>query len=212
MIRQRIADQERPPGDRLPSRAQLAREGGVGENVIRRAQELLISLGVLEGRAGSGTYVAAPRERLRKVRSQYREQRGGSPFLADMSSLGKRGTWQSRTEAKVPALVYIAARLGIAQGNLSYVRLTSSWSTANRLRHQGVGSRTRSRRGRSSYCPRADRTRARGGNAPRLQRGAFVTRIHRTYSWRQSGWSILSDLGFEKLTPLKTRRANPTRR
>lgn len=103
VLRQRIADQEWSPGDRLPSRAQLAQECGVGENVVRRAQELLISLGVLEGRAGSGTYVAQPRERLRMVRSQYREQRGGSPFHADMASLGKRGTWESRTEAKVPA-------------------------------------------------------------------------------------------------------------
>lgn len=118
VIRQRIADQEWTPGDRLPSRAQLAQECGVGENVIRRAQELLISLGVLEGRAGSGTYVAAPRERLRMVRSQYREQRGGSPFRADMSSLGKRGTWESRTEAKVPAPADIAERLGIAEGDL----------------------------------------------------------------------------------------------
>lgn len=118
VLRQRIADQEWSPGDRLPSRAQLARECGVGENVIRRAQELLISLGTLEGRAGSGTYVAAPRERLRMVRSQCREERGGSPFRADMSALGMRGTWESRTDAKVPAPADIAVRLGIAEGDL----------------------------------------------------------------------------------------------
>lgn len=46
------------PEDRLPSRAQIGQECGVGENVVRRAQELLISQGMLEGRAGSGTYVA----------------------------------------------------------------------------------------------------------------------------------------------------------
>jgi DNA-binding GntR family transcriptional regulator len=54
-------------GDRLPSRAQIGQECGVGENVVRRAQELLISQGVLEGRAGSGTYVAEPRQRVRVV-------------------------------------------------------------------------------------------------------------------------------------------------
>ncbi|MFH8837325.1 GntR family transcriptional regulator, partial [Streptomyces sp. NPDC017868] len=54
VLRQRIADQEWTPGDRLPSRAQSAQECGVGEAVIRRAQETLIAQGVLEGRAGSG--------------------------------------------------------------------------------------------------------------------------------------------------------------
>nr|WP_328743472.1 GntR family transcriptional regulator [Streptomyces caniferus] len=58
-----MAEQEWTPGDRLPSRAQIAEECGVRENVVRRAQELLISQGALEGRAGSGTYVAAPRRR-----------------------------------------------------------------------------------------------------------------------------------------------------
>ncbi|MER7661934.1 GntR family transcriptional regulator [Streptomyces sp. NPDC096193] len=117
VLRRRIAEHEWTPGDRLPSRAQIAQECGVGENVVRRAQELLISQGVLEGRAGSGTYVAEPRRRVRVVRSTAREQRGGSPFRADMKSAGKQGDWESRTEAKVPAPAEIAARLGIAEGD-----------------------------------------------------------------------------------------------
>jgi GntR family transcriptional regulator len=139
VLRERIASQEWVPGDRLPSRAELAQQYGVGDNVIRRAQELLISLGTLEGRAGSGTYVAAPRERLRIVRSVYREQSGGSPFAADMAALGRRGTWESRTDAKVPAPADIAVRLGIAEGDLTVrtayefladgkpVQLSTSW-------------------------------------------------------------------------------------
>lgn len=138
-LQQRIATQEWTPGDRLPSRAQLAQELGVGDNVVRRAQELLISRGVLEGRAGSGTYVAEPRRRLRVVRSSVREEQGGSPFRADMAALGRRGTWESRTEAKVPAPEDIAARLGIAEGDLCVrtayeyladgrpVQLSTSW-------------------------------------------------------------------------------------
>ncbi|QKW07388.1 GntR family transcriptional regulator [Streptomyces sp. NA04227] len=118
VLRRRVAEQEWTSGDRLPSRAQLAEELGVGDNVIRRAQELLISQGVLEGRAGSGTYVAEPRERLRMVRSQHREQRGGSPYRADMAALGRRGAWESRTEAKVPAPPEIAGRLGLSEGDL----------------------------------------------------------------------------------------------
>ena len=64
-------------GERLPSRAQLAEEYGVGRNVTQRAVERLIVKGLLEGRAGSGTYVRVPRERLRIVRSRHRERRGG---------------------------------------------------------------------------------------------------------------------------------------
>ncbi|AXE26399.1 GntR family transcriptional regulator [Streptomyces globosus] len=139
VLRQRIAEHVWTAGDRLPSRAQIAEECGVGENVVRRAQELLISQGVLEGRAGSGTYVAEPRPRVRVVRSSAREQPGGSPFRADMQALGRQGTWESRTEAKVPAPAEIAARLGIAAGDLCVrtvyefladgrpVQLSTSW-------------------------------------------------------------------------------------
>ncbi|UYQ63173.1 GntR family transcriptional regulator [Streptomyces peucetius] len=139
VLRRRIAEHEWTPEDRLPSRAQIAQECGVGENVVRRAQELLISQGVLEGRAGSGTYVAEPRRRVRVVRSTAREQRGSSPFRADMKAAGKQGDWESRTEAKVPAPAEIATRLGIGEGDLCVrtvyefladgkpVQLSTSW-------------------------------------------------------------------------------------
>ncbi len=63
----------------------------MGENVVRRAQELLISQGVLEGRAGSGTYVAEPRQRVLMVRSAAREQPDGAPFRADTKAVGRSG-------------------------------------------------------------------------------------------------------------------------
>lgn len=85
---------------------------------MRRAQELLTSQGVLEGRAGSGTYVAEPRERVRVVRSSAREQSSGSPFRQDMKAIRRQGDWESRTDAKVPAPAEIATRLGIAEGEL----------------------------------------------------------------------------------------------
>lgn len=111
----------------------------MGENVVRRAQELLISQGVLEGRAGSGTYVAEARQRVRVVRSSAPEQPTASPFSQDMKALGRQSDWESRTEAKVPAPTEIAARLGIAEGELSVrttyeflangrpVQLSTSW-------------------------------------------------------------------------------------
>ncbi|MDF9805316.1 DNA-binding GntR family transcriptional regulator [Streptomyces sp. HB372] len=61
VVEQLRAERVWGPGDRLPSCAQICQECIVGENVVRRAQELLISQGGLEGRAGSGTYVAEPR-------------------------------------------------------------------------------------------------------------------------------------------------------
>ncbi|MEU3421990.1 UTRA domain-containing protein [Streptomyces murinus] len=107
-----IAEHVWEPRDRLSSRAQIGQEYGVGEDVVRRAQELLIPL---------------------------RERPDGSPFRADMKAVGRQGDRQSRTDAKVPAPADIAARLGIAEGNLCVrtayeflgngrpVQLSTSW-------------------------------------------------------------------------------------
>ncbi|WP_371653935.1 MULTISPECIES: GntR family transcriptional regulator [unclassified Streptomyces] len=209
ILRQRIADQEWTPGDKLPSRGQLAEECHVGENVIRRAQELLISQGVLEGRAGSGTYVAEPRQRVRMVRSQYREQRGGSPFDADMSALGKRGAWESRSDAKVPAPAEIAERLGITEGALCVrttyefladakpVQLSTSWEpyelTAGTLvvlpeggPHAGKGVVDRMAEigitvSHSVEQPEPQLATAEEAQLLGVQKGALVTHIQRTY-------------------------------
>lgn len=117
-LRRRVKAGEWAVGEKLPSRAQLAEEYDVGRNVTQRAVDRLIVEGLLEGRAGSGTYVRRPRERMRMVRSRHRERRGGSPFRADMREQGRRGTWESRSEARTPAPAHIAERLAIAPGDL----------------------------------------------------------------------------------------------
>ncbi|MFI6341080.1 GntR family transcriptional regulator [Streptomyces sp. NPDC050535] len=116
-LRRRLKDGEWETGARLPSRAQLAKHYRVGANVMQRATERLIVEGLLEGRAGSGTYVAQPRERRRTVRSRHRERRGGSPFRADMYEIGSNGTWEASSEARTPAPDSIARRLGIGPGD-----------------------------------------------------------------------------------------------
>ncbi|MEV4434380.1 GntR family transcriptional regulator [Streptomyces sp. NPDC049585] len=116
-LRRRIAAGEWSVGERLPSRAQLAAAYGVGTNVLQKAQERLIIEGLLEGRAGSGTYVRTPRERLRMVRSRHRERRGDSPFRANMREQGRRGSWESHSEARVPAPEGIARRLAVEPGD-----------------------------------------------------------------------------------------------
>ncbi|MFE5555239.1 GntR family transcriptional regulator [Streptomyces sp. NPDC056544] len=209
VLRQRIAEHVWTAGDRLPSRSQIAEECGVGENVVRRAQELLISQGVLEGRAGSGTYVAAPRRRVRVVRSSAREQPGGSPFRADMQALGKQGNWESRTEAKVPAPAEIAARLGIAAGDLCVrtvyefladgrpVQLSTSWEpyelTAGTLvvlpeggPHAGVGVVNRMAAIGIAVSHAVEQPEPRQATAEEasllgIQKAALVTHIRRTY-------------------------------
>ncbi|MFF3763103.1 GntR family transcriptional regulator [Streptomyces sp. NPDC001922] len=117
-LRRRITSSEWQTGDRLPSRAQLAQEYEVGPNVVQKAVERLIIEGLLEGRAGSGTYVRRPRRRMRMVRSHHRERRGGSPFQSDMQEHGRRGTWEFHTQARVPAPEPIAQRLAIEPGEL----------------------------------------------------------------------------------------------
>jgi GntR family transcriptional regulator len=116
-LRARVLAGEWEVGERLPSRARLAKEYGVGRNVTQRAMDRLIVEGLLEGRAGSGTYVRKPRERMRMVRSRHRERRSGSPFRADMKERGRNGTWESHSQARVPAPEAIAERLAIHPGD-----------------------------------------------------------------------------------------------
>ncbi|MFJ3926465.1 GntR family transcriptional regulator [Streptomyces sp. NPDC090022] len=209
VLRERIAAHEWAPGDRLPSRAQIAQEHGVGDNVVRRAQELLISQGVLEGRAGSGTYVAEPRQRVRVVRSVAREQGGGSPFRSDMRAMGRLGDWESRMEAKVPAPAEIAARLGIAEGDLCVrttyefladgrpVQLSTSWEPYDLTGgtivvlpeggpHAGEGVVNRMAVigitvTHAVEQPEPAHATAEEATLLGIQKGSFVTRIRRTY-------------------------------
>lgn len=209
LFRRRIADGEWSPGDRLESRARLAEEYGVGDNVIRRAQELLISQGLLEGRAGSGTYVAEPRQRMRMVRSLSRERRDGSPFRADMADLGRNGTWEHHTDAKVPAPPEVAARLGITEGDLCVrtryeflaagkpAQLSTSWEPyaisggttvvlpeGGPLAGRGVVERMAEIGIEISHAveqPEPGQASAEEAQLLGVQRGSLVTRIQRTY-------------------------------
>lgn len=190
-LRRRIAEHVWEPEDRLPSRAQIGQECGVGENVVRRAQELLISQGVLEGCAGSGTYVAEPGN--------------GSG-----SSGRRRGSGrESRTEAKAPAPTDIAVRLGIAEGDLCVrtayefladgrpVQSSTSWEpydlaagtvivlpeggphagadVLNRMAAIGVGVSHAVER------PEPRQATAEEASLPGIQKAALVTHIRRTY-------------------------------
>ncbi|MCV7196517.1 FadR/GntR family transcriptional regulator [Mycobacterium angelicum] len=56
-IRERIESKQWPVGTKLPSELELAEALGVARNTVREALRSLTHLGVLEARAGDGTYV-----------------------------------------------------------------------------------------------------------------------------------------------------------
>ncbi|WP_327176639.1 GntR family transcriptional regulator [Streptomyces sp. NBC_01335] len=120
-LRDRIRSGEWAVGDKLPSRARIAKEYGVGASVAQRAMERLTIEGILEGRAGSGTYVRRPRERGRMIRTKRPESHSPSPYRAVLNAQDHEGTWESRSAARTPAPERIAERLDIEPGDLCVV-------------------------------------------------------------------------------------------
>jgi DNA-binding GntR family transcriptional regulator len=114
-LRRSIVDGVLPPGAKVPSRHELARQYDVSDRVAVEAVRLLVAEGFVETRSGSGSYVRQRPERQRLTRSWYTSRKGGSPFRADMAAAGMPGTWESSTE-RVPMTPAIAARLGAQSG------------------------------------------------------------------------------------------------
>ncbi|MEU5876171.1 GntR family transcriptional regulator [Spirillospora sp. NPDC047279] len=115
-LRRQIVDGRLAPGDRVPSRHELAREYEVSDRVAVEAVRLLSAEGYLESRPGAGTFVRTRPTVRRLTRSWYREDRAGSPFAADMEAQGRAGSWRSSSETTT-ATPAIAGRLEIAEGD-----------------------------------------------------------------------------------------------
>jgi GntR family transcriptional repressor for pyruvate dehydrogenase complex len=58
-----IAREVLKPGERIPSEKQLCQQFGVGRTSVREALKSLSVMGILESRAGDGTFVSANRDR-----------------------------------------------------------------------------------------------------------------------------------------------------
>ncbi|MEU9177653.1 GntR family transcriptional regulator [Streptomyces sp. NPDC048550] len=199
-LRARIRAEEWPVGAKLPSRSRFAEEYAVGPSVTQRALELLIIEGLLEGRAGSGTYRCEPRERLRIVRSRRRR----------LAGLGGAGvTWESHSAARTPAPERIAERLAVPPGDpcvlTTYeflsegrpVEICESWEPmavtdgtpvvlpeAGPFKGAGVIERMRSIGvlvASSLEVPRPARANQRQANLLGISVGDLITEIERTY-------------------------------
>lgn len=114
-LRRQIIEGSLPPGSRLPSRAELAVRFHVSENVVRRAVDVLMAEGLITTRAGARPTVRERPQVRRLTRSWYREQRGGSPFRADMESQGHEADWKASSRAAMPPPA-IVERLRLTDG------------------------------------------------------------------------------------------------
>jgi DNA-binding FadR family transcriptional regulator len=64
-----IGNEGYPPGTKLPSEQELARQLGVGRSTVREALRVLTHLGLVEPRSGLGTYVVDRRVRDTNIRA-----------------------------------------------------------------------------------------------------------------------------------------------
>ncbi|GAA2414823.1 GntR family transcriptional regulator [Actinomadura vinacea] len=112
-LRQRIITGDLEPGARLPSRAALAEQHHVSEQVVRRAVDMLVAEGLLFTQVGARPVVKARPSVTRLARGWYQDRPGESPFRATMAAQGRTGDWIVRSE-RTTASERVAERLGIA--------------------------------------------------------------------------------------------------
>jgi GntR family transcriptional regulator len=103
------------PGARVPSRNAIMTRYGVGETAAKHALQVLGAEGLIEARAGSGSYVR------KTVTARYlahdRLHFPGSPFglAGPPDCAARRTSWEHQTQAAVPP-AHIARRFGLAPG------------------------------------------------------------------------------------------------
>jgi GntR family transcriptional regulator len=112
-LRMRIREGMLAPGARVPSRNAIIARYGVGETAAKHALQVLATEGLIEARAGSGSYVrqVPATKHLEHDRLHF----PGSPFGLDESAGPRdhapRLTWEHQTEHIAPPPA-VARRLG----------------------------------------------------------------------------------------------------
>jgi GntR family transcriptional regulator len=118
----RISSGAMPVGTQLPSEEELIREFGVSRTTIRMTIQNLMRQGLVEIRRGRGTFVASPR-----MVQELTELTG---FVEDMRVLGRTATARVLGREIVPAVPFVAEKLGVPMGTavarIRRVRLSDS--------------------------------------------------------------------------------------
>jgi GntR family transcriptional regulator len=131
-LREQIHGGALPPGARVPSRNGIIARYGVGETAAKHALQVLATEGLIEARAGSGSYV-------RKVPAACHLEHDrlhfpGSPFgledprrpadgdaAADGGTHSPRLSWEHQSE-RVAAPPHVARLLGLGRGGVQVTR------------------------------------------------------------------------------------------
>src|SRR5579863_8654327 len=128
-LRAQIHDGTLPPGARVPSRNAIMSRYGVGETAAKHALQVLAAEGLIEARAGSGSYVRViPAERLLEhdrphfpgspfgLVQAVRQEPGTEDSLLPVDGEAMRLAWEHHSE-RVSAPPEVAARLRLAPGD-----------------------------------------------------------------------------------------------
>jgi GntR family transcriptional regulator len=110
-LRMRIREGILAPGSRVPSRNAIIARYGVGETAAKHALQVLATEGLIEARAGSGSYVR--QAQLSRYLEHDRLHFPGSPFGLDETEpieqtvpgdhpAARRVTWEHQTEHVIP--------------------------------------------------------------------------------------------------------------
>jgi GntR family transcriptional regulator len=110
---------EIPAGRRLASERELAERFSVARMTLRRAMDTLINRGLLERRAGSGTYVVKPLVASELRLASFSEEiraRGLTPRTEVISFRRKRATRSSALQLRIPENedIFVFTRLRFA--------------------------------------------------------------------------------------------------
>jgi GntR family transcriptional regulator len=120
IIRERVKSRIWPPGERLPSEAELCEMFGVSRTVVRQALADLAHEGLIKRRKGKGSIVVAP-----KISENLVQKLTG--FYDDMVAQGHIPQTRVLSQRIVPASAEIAEHLSVGQGTplIELVRLRS---------------------------------------------------------------------------------------
>lgn len=108
-LRQQILSGQLPPGDPLPTEADICAECGVSRMTARQALSQLASEGLIVRRRGRGSFVAPPKATFRE------DSHFVLSYTALVQQLGRRAGARIRRQQLVPAAGQVAALLQVSE-------------------------------------------------------------------------------------------------